>query len=177
MAGPEIIGTVAAVMQLTKYAARMNLCFTELAKKARNQSEILEELAEQVECIITSAQSIALASSQTCTTRPITRRCIDKATALQRLLTKWQVDTPGDGTIKKKSKILVAATTWYLKEREITNLWKEIHQSMVILNFQASRKVFEKEMINSAMPCVGGPSSSSSNTQNQSVSWAFCLLF
>ena len=173
MAGPEIISTVAAIVQLAEYGFKVHSCIAELVKKVRNQSEILEDLSQQVASIIASAELVRLTSSQTSLTESTTRRCIDKATTLQTRLTAWRMEVPKDGRIAKRSRILGAAA-WHSREKEITTLWKEIHQSMMLLNFQASCKALEEKQIDSgtitASMSVGLPSSSSSSFSRISVS-------
>ena len=150
MAGPEIVGTVAAIVQLVNYGASVHACITELAKKARNQSEILEELSEQVAGIIASAESIPPASSQASLTELNARRCIDKATALQTRLATWRREASSDGRMISKSRMLAAAA-WRFREKEIANLWKDMRESMELLRFQASCKILEGKNLDSGM--------------------------
>ena len=173
MAGPEIISTVAAIVQLVGCGVKFSSCVAELVKKARYQSEILDELSQQVACIIASAELVRLTSSQTPLTQSTTQRCIDKATTLQTRLATWRMDVPADSRMGRRNRIFGAAT-WHFREKEITSLWKEIHQSMMLLNFQASCKTLEEKQINSgtmtASVGVGFPSSNSSGLSRISVS-------
>ena len=176
MAGPEIISTVAAILQLVGYGYKVHSCIAALMRKARNQSEILEELSEQVACIIASAELVRSTSSQTSLTEPTTRRCIDKATTLQNRLAAWRMEVPADGRIARKSRIFGAAT-WHFREKEITNLWKDIDQSLTLLHFQASCKILKEKQIDSgtitASVDVGVSSSSSSILSRFAVSPLF----
>ena len=88
MSGLEVIGGAAAIMQLIINVVQMNSRMKDLLRKARSQSDLLEELSNQVKSIIASAESIPSVSCQASAAVPIARLCADRAIALHRLLTK-----------------------------------------------------------------------------------------
>ena len=163
MSGLEVIGGAAAIAQLITNVAQINSRMRDLLRKARYQSDLLEELSSKVTSVITSAESIPSASCQVSAAALIARRCADRAIALRTLLVKWHTEATKDGNLSKRRQYMIAMT-WTEKEREIDRLWKEINDYMELLKFQASCTVIgreEKAMIGPPVALLGGVCGSS----------------
>ena len=136
MSGLEVIGGAAAITQLAGYFAEAYTYLTELERRARKQSDILEQLSCQVECIIDSAKSITSDPSQDSSALRLIRKCLATALTLHALVEKWQSETPNKGKRSMRSRVFATAT-WRSKEKEMAPLRKEIKEIMDIFQFRS----------------------------------------
>ena len=144
MSGLEVIGGAAAIAQLITNIAQINLRMRDLLRKARYQSDLLEELSNKVMSVIASAESIPSATCQTSGAACIARRCADRAKFLHTLLIRWHTEAAKDGKLSKRRQYVIAIT-WTEREKEIDKLWKEINDYMELLKFHASCTTILKE--------------------------------
>ena len=140
MSGLEVIGSAAAITQLAGYVAQAYCYLTELERRARKQSDILEQLSCQVEGIIDLAKSITSDPSQDSPALRLIRKCLATAVTLHKLIEKWQTEILNEGKRSMRSRILAAAT-WRSKEKEMAPLRKEIKEIMEILQLRALIKI------------------------------------
>ena len=134
MSGIEIIGGVAAILQLIACGERASSCFLDLVKKTHNPSKPLEELSYYIRSIIDRAKSIDTQSPETVPINEALQRCIEKSLALDEILRQLRFDIAKNGQRKSKGRIRIAAM-WKWKEKEIEDVWNEVHRSIATLQF------------------------------------------
>ena len=139
MSGLEFIGSAAAIIQLLEYVIKVRVCIKELAKRARNQSKILDELSNQVDCVIIAAQSVLSAFPLNPLVEQEARNCMDKARAMRELLANCRSEAPKEGRLGAWSSMMITMS-WHAKDRAITSCWKDIKRSIWTLKFAASCK-------------------------------------
>ena len=138
MSGVEIVSGAAAIIQLVGYANGIRCCISDLAKKARNPSQSLGDLSNQIKSIIALTKSIKDDSSHPPSTHPAIHRCVDSSTRLAALIDTLRFPVRDDDRVAQRWTRLKVAATWKFKEKEIANIWAEIDRSIAILQLFVS---------------------------------------